>query len=67
MGALHRFGAVDAEPTQDGNELAKRNRCGREKEGFALRILLRDDVVLMVEVVELLRELEGVLSQECRL
>ena len=60
---LHRFGAFDAEQGERRDEFAQCD-CGRgEEEGLARGVLFREDVVAMVEVGKLLRELEGVLGE----
>ena len=51
---LHCFGAFDAEPGQDDNQLPEGDCGGCEQEGFTRRILFCEDVVAVVEVVELL-------------
>ena len=58
--ALHRFGAFDAEQGERADEFAQCDGGGGEQECFARGIFFGEDVVAMVEVGELLRELEGV-------
>ena len=57
---LHCLGAFDAEESERADEFAEGDGGGREQECFACGINFCEDVVAMVEVGELLRELEGV-------
>ena len=52
----------DAHHRQQGDQFAANHRCGRQQELLSAFICLVQDVVAMVEVVELLRQLEGVLG-----
>jgi hypothetical protein len=61
--ASHCFRAFDAEPAQDFNQLAQRYSRRGEQKRPARRVFLGEYVVPMVEVVELLRQLEGVPRQ----
>ena len=64
---LHCLGAFDAEESERADEFAQGDRGGGEEECFARGVFFREDVMAMVEVGELLRELEGVLGKIGRL
>ncbi len=61
--ALHAFRGFDAEVAEGADHLALGDCSGGQQEGFAGGVGLVEDVVAVVEVVELLGELEGVLGQ----
>ena len=64
---LHCFRALNAQPGQHDDQLAKGDGGGCEQEGFARGVFFGEDVMAVVEVVELLRQLEGVLGEIGRL
>ena len=63
----HDFRGVDAQPGERADKLALGHGGGSQQEGAAGGVGLGKDVVLSVEVAEVLRELEGVLSEIGRL
>ncbi len=64
---LHCFGAFDAEERERADKFAEGDGGRGEKECFARGIFFCEDVVAMVEIGELLRELECVPREMGRL
>ena len=60
---LHCLGAFDAKKGERADELAEGDSGSSQQERFPRRIFFCEDVMPMVEVGELLRELEGVLGE----
>ena len=63
---LHRFRALDAQPAQHRHQFAQHHGGRCEQEDLPRRIFFGEDVVLVVEVVEFLRQLECVFGQDRR-
>src|SRR5271170_5780713 len=61
--SLHHGWGFDAEVAEGAGHLALGYCCCGQVEGFAGGVGLVEDVVAMVEVVELLSQLEGVLGE----
>ena len=64
---LHRFGALDSQPAKHRDQFPQRDGSRRQQERPSFVILFGEDVVVVVEVAEILRQLEGVLGQVRRL
>jgi hypothetical protein len=60
---LHRFRTLNPQPIQHLNQFAQGDGCRRQQKGLPRGIFFGKNVVFMVEVVELLRQLEGVFGQ----
>ncbi len=63
---LHDFRGFDAHHRQHADQFAFDHGCGRQQELLPSLIGLGQDVVPVIEVVELLRQLEGMLGGEGR-
>ena len=63
----HHLRRFDAEVGEGAGHLAAGDGGGGQQESAARGVLLGEDVVAVVEVVELLRELEGVAREMRRL
>ena len=64
---LHRFRAFDAEQRERANQFAQCDGGRGKKECFSGWVTLSQNVMVVVEVGELLRKLEGVLGEIGRL
>jgi hypothetical protein len=62
--ALHLFGGFDAEELQRGDELNFDEAAELQEKLFLGRVAFREDVVMVIEKIERLRDLERILCDE---